>query len=360
MTIATHDDLSGIWDGVVGQQGAVAQLQAAAARPVHAYLLVGPEGSGKRAAARAFAALLLSAGATGADRDRHIHLALAEAHPDLRVIEPQGNTVRTEEARAIVRAATRSPSEGTRKVVLATGFEFMEPKTAGMLLKIVEEPSPSTIFVLTATELNPELATIASRCAIVAFVPVPPGLIEARLVDEGVPAERASAVAGIAGGDLARARLLAADDRVALRHDSYRRLPSRFDGTGARAAELADEIAAQIDDSMATVLARQEIEAAQVQERIERYGQRGSGRRDLEERHKREQRRHRTAELRFALATLAGAYRDQLATSSAPGPLVGAIARIEGAAVALERYPNESLLLQALLVRLPPLAAIRA
>ena len=59
------------------------------------------------------------------------------------------------------------------------------------------------------------------------------------------------------------------------------------------------------------------------------------------------------------MATLAGAYRDRLATSSAPGPLVGAIARIEDAAVALERYPNESLLLQALLVRLPPLAAVR-
>jgi DNA polymerase-3 subunit delta' len=357
VTVAARDEADGVWDEVVGQHGAVAQLSAAAARPVHAYLLVGPEGSGKRAAARAFAALLLSAGATGADRERHLHLALSEAHPDLRVIEPQGNTVRTEEAQAIVRAATRSPTEGSRKVVLATGFELMEPKTAGMLLKIIEEPSPSTTFVLTATELNPDLATIASRCAIVTFVPVPAGLIEAQLIDEGVAVERAAAVAAVAGGDLSRARLLAADDRVALRHDAYRRLPSRLDGTGARAAQLAAEIAAQLDDSMATVVTRQEVEAAEVQERIERYGQRGSGRRELEERHRREQRRHRTAELRFALATLAGAYRDQLATASAPGPLVAAIARIEEAAVALERYPNESLLLQALLVRLPPSAA---
>ena len=136
----------------------MAQLQAAAAaRPVHAYLLVGPEGSGKRAAARAFAALLLSADATGADRQRHIHLALSEAHPDLRIVEPQGNTVRTEEAQAIVRAATRSPTEGWRKVVLATGFELLEPKTAGMLLKIIEEPSPSTTFVLTSERAEPGL-----------------------------------------------------------------------------------------------------------------------------------------------------------------------------------------------------------
>ncbi|MBK5222167.1 MAG: DNA polymerase III subunit delta', partial [Acidimicrobiia bacterium] len=50
-----------VWADVVGQEAAVAQLQGAVVAPVHAYLFVGPQGSGRRAAARAFAAELLAA-----------------------------------------------------------------------------------------------------------------------------------------------------------------------------------------------------------------------------------------------------------------------------------------------------------
>jgi len=45
-----------MWDRVVGQERAVGLLQRAAERPVHAYLLVGPRGSGLEDAARCFAA----------------------------------------------------------------------------------------------------------------------------------------------------------------------------------------------------------------------------------------------------------------------------------------------------------------
>ena len=49
--------MSGLWDGVVGQDRAVARLVSCAAAPVHAYLFVGPPGCTKDVAARAFAAL---------------------------------------------------------------------------------------------------------------------------------------------------------------------------------------------------------------------------------------------------------------------------------------------------------------
>ena len=52
-----------LFEAVVGQPKAVAQLTAAARRPVHAYLLHGPPGSGKRAGARGLAAALLARGA---------------------------------------------------------------------------------------------------------------------------------------------------------------------------------------------------------------------------------------------------------------------------------------------------------
>ena len=134
-------------------------------------------------------------------------------------------------------------------------------------------------------------------------------------------------------------------------------MPARLDGTGARAAELAAEVKALIDDAQAVIDVRHATEVEELQERIERYGQRGSGKKDLDDRHKREVRRHRTAELRFALATFAGAYRDALATARRPDLVVAGLHRIDDAALALERFPNESLLLQSLLSQLPSLPA---
>ena len=58
-TGATVPAAGRVFDGVVGQEAAVAQLRAAVSAPVHAYLFVGPAGSGKETAARAFAAGLL-------------------------------------------------------------------------------------------------------------------------------------------------------------------------------------------------------------------------------------------------------------------------------------------------------------
>ncbi len=346
-----------VWASVVGQDHAVAQLSAAAVRPVHAYLLVGPAGCGKRAAAKAFAALLLAEGATGDAAERHVHLALAELHPDLHLIESgtaQGR-MDVETARTIVKQAVLSPTEGARKVLLLEDFHLID-RFGAVLLKYIEEPPASTFFVILAEDVPPELVTIASRAVRIDFGPIPLDVVVARLVEEGVAPEEAATIAAAAAGDLDRARLLATDARFAIRLAAFREMPARLDGTGARAAEFAAEVKALIDDAQDVIDARHAAELADLQERIERYGQRGSGKKDIEDRHKREVRRHRTAELRFALATFAGAYRDVLPTAPHPDQLVLGLRRIDEAALALDRFPNEMLLLQALLAHLPPLA----
>jgi len=134
------------WRDVVDQAAAIRQLEAAARAPVHAYLLVGPPGSGKRALARGFAAEVLpKPDASDGDRERHVRLALAEQHPDLRIVEPEGMTFRKGEAERMVRHATLAPVEGGRKVVVALGCELMEDEAAGYLLKVIEEPPASTV-----------------------------------------------------------------------------------------------------------------------------------------------------------------------------------------------------------------------
>lgn len=348
------------WDEVVGQDCAVGLLRSAAAGdPVHAWLFVGPTGTGKRAAARAFAGELLAAEAEAAgDLDgarRARALAHQEQHPDLIVVERVGAAISTEQADDVVTRASRSATEGTRKVLVFDEFHRMAEGVAPKLLKTIEEPTPGTFFVVLADELPPNLVTIASRCVRVDFSPVPAAAIVERLVADGVPVDRAAEAAGFSGGDLRRARLLATDDRLALRVAAWRDLPGRLDGRGATAANVVADLRASIDDVEAPLRARQEVEVAELNERIERYGQRGSGAKDLEARHKRELRRLRTDELRLGLSSLAGTYRDELAVAADPSRAIQALGAVRKADEDLKFNPNEELWLTSLVLALPPL-----
>ena len=348
------------WSEVVGQSRAVDLLRTAATGdPVHAWLFVGPTGSGTRAAARAFAGDLLAAEAEGTGdveaAARARSLALHEQHPDLVVVERVGASISSDQADEIITRASRSPSEGRRKVLVLDEFHLMADGVAPKLLKTIEEPTPGTFFVVLADELPPALVTIASRCVRVDFAPVPTSAITERLRADGVPAERAAEAAGFAGGDLRRARLLATDDRLALRVAAWRDLPRTINGTGSAAARAVADLRGAIDDVEAPLRARQEAEVAELSERIERYGQRGSGARELEARHKREVRRLRTDELRLGLSALAGTYRDEMLVAADPAPSMAGIDAVRSAETDLAFNPNEELWLTALALRLPTL-----
>jgi DNA polymerase III subunit delta' len=344
------------WADVIGQEQAVAELRAAVRQPVHAYLLLGPRGSGKRAAAKAFAAELLSADldADGGASDRAVALALAERHPDLVIVEPTGRTLRGEEAERIIIEASRSPIEGSRKVIVIDRFHTAEPGAAASLLKTLEEPPPSVVFVVLAEDLPPEHVTIASRCVLVAFVPVPDGLVEQWLRFLGADPDDARAAAAAALGDRNRARLLVTDPGVGNRQQLWASVATRLDGTGFTVASLVDELQAALDEAVHPLDTRHAGELAQLADREQQLGTRGSGRKDLEAAHRREKRALREDELRFGLATLASSYRDNAVEAPTPAA-IAALARIRATAEALERNPNETLLLQALLLDLPAL-----
>jgi DNA polymerase-3 subunit delta' len=344
------------WAAVVGQERAVAQLRAAVAAPVHAYLLVGPRGSGKRVLAQAFAAELLSAdAATPEDAERHRRLAMAGTHPDLVITERTGPWITAEQAREIVDRAARSAVEGERKVLVLDELHLVL-RNAPILLKAIEEPAPGTVFLVLAEEVPPELVTIASRCVRVDLGPVPADAIAARLEVEGIEPDAAREAAMAAAGDLGRARLLATDRRLALRRDAWAAVPSQLDGSGATACRLVDDLFAMIDDAASPLRERQAAEEADLDERVKLTGERGAGRKALADRHKREQRRLRIDELRFGLAVLARHYRDELATAGRPGPVAAALAALQHTAEGLVRNPNEQLQFQALFVRLGDLA----
>jgi DNA polymerase-3 subunit delta' len=344
-----------VWDGVVGQPVAVAQLQASAESPLHAYLFVGPPGSTKNEAARAFAALILA----GRDdpHKRDARLALAGRHPDVREFARVGATISSAQADEIVRLAALAPNESARKVLILDEFHLLSPEGAAKLLKTIEEPPTSTVFIVLADFLDSDLVTIASRCIRIDFQPVPNELIIETLLADGAPADRVAEAAAAANGDLTRARLLANDTHLAARRALFAGVPRRLDGTGSAVIAAVESLLSEIEAAAAPLTIRHAAEVIALEERIASVGERGSGKKALEERHKRELRRHRVDELRAGLATLAGSYRDALVDGSMARPesAAQAITRIHTSLEALERNPNEQLLLQALLLELPAL-----
>ena len=346
---------------VVGQEAVVAQLRSAAERPVHAYLLAGPPGSGTRDLARGFAARLLAEDQDPDDAARTVGLVWDDHHPDVTVVGAEGSSVRRVEAEALVAAALRSPMEGERKVLVGLGFDVITTEAAALLLKVIEEPPASTTFVLLAEDVPPELVTIASRCVRVDVPPLPVEVVrdrlEAELAERGLPVERAGPAAEASGGDLDRARLLAVDERLTLRRDAWLAVPDQLDGTGATVHRLVEELLAMVEEVLEPLREVQVAEVAEAEEAAEAYGGLAKGgRKALEERHKRQVRRVKAQELRFGLALLSRRYRDALATAERPAPLVAALDELGRLAVMVARHnPNERLQLQALLLRLPRL-----
>jgi DNA polymerase III subunit delta' len=309
---------------------AAAALAAAVPAPVHAYLLVGPAGSGTREAARAFGAALLCPDG-GCGHCRTCRRVKDANHPDLVMVERAGASILMDQAREIVRLAARSPLEGNRKVLVLTDFHLVD-RAGPALLKTLEEPSASTVLVLTAERITPELVTIASRCVKIDFP----------AVDRG--ADRAG------GGGLGAA----GDPEQAARLTVWRELPDRLDGTGATAMALAAQLIESLDAAVEPVRARQAEEEAAVAQRAKITGERASAA-ETEARLKREQRRARMDELRGGLVELALAYRDRLVTAASAREAAAvetAAAAVTGAGQELVRNPNEALLLQALLLRI--------
>jgi DNA polymerase-3 subunit delta' len=344
--------------GVVGQAAAWRALAALATRPAHAVLLVGAAELGAGQLARAYAAAVLCP-AGGCGHCGTCRRVLAGSHPDLTEVERTGPALRADEARQVVVAAQRRPLEAERQVLVVLDVH-LAPSVVPVLLKTVEEPPETTVLVLGVEALSEAVATLASRCAQVPLRPVPEAELEAWLVGRGVEPGQAAAAARAAQGRPGRAEVLAADPALGARREMWAAVPGRLDGRGAVAAELAAELVGAVEAAVGVLAERQAEELDRELARAAELGDTVAGlRRQLEERHRRAQRRWRQAEWQTGLAVLAGVYRDRiLRAGGEPGSwssrrrAAEAFELVEQAAAALVRNPNEQLLLEALFVRL--------
>ncbi|HKH87534.1 MAG TPA: hypothetical protein VKA05_01870 [Acidimicrobiales bacterium] len=342
---------------IAGQRRAVALLGASALSPVHAYLFVGPRGTGKREAAISFAAALTCPTGGCGVCDSCLEV-IAGRHPDVVVVERQGASILVPQAQEVVRLALRTPRVAPYQVLILVDFHLVE-KAAPVLLKTIEEPPDTTVIIVLAEFVPPELVTIASRCVTIGFEPLSEAEVVSALVRDGADSEAAGAVVEVAGGRLDRARLLLGEENAVARLELWRTLPTRLDGTGATVVQLAEELATAASEPVELLKARQAIEMSELAAQAERAGERAiPGRAQIEERHRRELRRMRTDELRAGFSALAATYRSRLDGSPraqvAKASLL-ALELVDEASVRLTRNANETLLLQWLLLRLDSL-----
>ncbi|MGZ4666327.1 MAG: DNA polymerase III subunit delta' [Frankiaceae bacterium] len=259
-----------VWDPVVGQDAAVAELTeaalvTAAARPLnHAWLLLGPAGSGRSVAAVAFAAALEceAAGEPGCGHCHSCTTALAGTHPDVRRVVPEGLSIGVDVTRDLVRAAASAPTVGRVRILVVEDADRLTEQAGNALLKALEEPAVHTVFVLCAPSDEDVLPTVRSRCRIVRLRVPDAASVAALLVREGTEPAVAAFVARAAQGHVGRARWLAADEGARRRRAEVLKLPSRLRSPAECLAAAADLVDAAAEEARTATAAREQQEMA--------------------------------------------------------------------------------------------------
>jgi DNA polymerase III subunit delta' len=257
------------WDRVIGQARAVAALRGAVAagRVAHAYLFHGPDGVGKRAAALALAQALEcerrpegSGDACGACGPCQKVARLV--HPDVHVYFPQPSDAEPSDVAArlarlaedpyaevgfrrrpslddptktstkqviypvgrmreeVGRDLRFTPAEGRYKVALLTDADAMNVEASNAFLKTLEEPTPRTVLILTASRPDRLLPTITSRCQRLRFDALTVEEVERALTERaGLDPTRAGLLARMADGSYTQALTLAGSEELAERRE---------------------------------------------------------------------------------------------------------------------------------------------
>jgi DNA polymerase-3 subunit delta' len=288
--------------------------------PAHAYLLHGPAGTGKREAARDFAAALLSRGVDdpASARTRVAH----GTHSDLTWVAPSGahEMLRRDVGDAVVSAASRTPFEARHRVFVLERADTMNDEAANSLLKTLEEPPPYVVLLLLTDRPTQVLPTISSRCQPVRFDPLPAAALAERLQSQGVPPEAATACARLSLGDGERALRLALGDGPALRAraEAFARAPLAGRTHAERAWRPLLEQARAAGGA-----AKEQVEAALAEE-LSYLPKKEHRRRETEftERARRAERRAGTGELDHALQLVGLWYRDLACVAAGAEDLV--------------------------------------
>ena len=197
---------------VLGQEHVVRTLCNAIEqrRLAHAYLFVGPRGTGKTSTARIFAKALNCTGGPKVDfdPDEDVCREIAEG-TSLDVLEIDGASNRgIDNIRDLRDNVQFTPTRGQYRIIYIDEVHMLTKESFNALLKTLEEPPEHVMFIFATTEPHKILPTILSRCQRFDLRPIPADVIAKHLIHiaglEGVKLseEAACAIAGVADGGM--------------------------------------------------------------------------------------------------------------------------------------------------------------
>ncbi len=180
-------------------------------------LCIGPDHVGKSTVMRRYAQVLLHR-----SHDMEECGTLPSAHPDLVHHTPQivrrSSGARTVASLGIddIRALSvpYRPHCAPYRVILVEAADTLTPAAQNALLKVLEEPPPSTVFLFTTAHPSRILPTVRSRARVILFHRSAPETVRAAVAADGVSGARCKEISALADGCIGRALRMARDEEL--------------------------------------------------------------------------------------------------------------------------------------------------